>query len=186
MENKLLKSDLLLLLLYSKGSSGKINEPIRGITRLMKLLYLLKMEGGFNDVFSFQPYKMGPFSDEVYPEIEFLKNYPTPDKPLIEIHKQEIKDGFFNPEQFKVIEDISFFEDDEPLTEGEINTEFYLSDVGKKISEKIWNDLSVAEKEGIENIKIKYAGLGLKSLLRYVYKNFPDMTTNSEIKDQIL
>src|SRR3989344_6285597 len=78
------KSDMILLLLYGRGAKGHFSEPIQGITRLMKLLFLLEKEAGINDGFSFVPYKMGPFSSEVYPELEFLRNFPLPENPLVE------------------------------------------------------------------------------------------------------
>ena len=34
--------DAILLLLYAKGTTGEVNERIRGITRLEKLIYLLR------------------------------------------------------------------------------------------------------------------------------------------------
>lgn len=71
------KVDLLLALLYA----GKREEatPIEGITRLEKLLFLLKTEEGFlstrtdDDTFNFIPFKMGPWSSEVYDEVDFFR-----------------------------------------------------------------------------------------------------------------
>lgn len=183
---QILKSDLLLLLLYSKGRSNKHNEPIRGITRFMKLLYLLDVEGKFDKNFYFEPYKMGPFSSEVYPELEFLKSYPTPERPLIETKKDRGGSNLFTQEQIKIIEDISLEGEDEPLSYSEINTEFSLSDLGEKVACKLWDQLKNDQKTTIESIKTKYGGIPLRSLLKYVYKNYPEMTTNSEIKDQVL
>jgi hypothetical protein len=183
--NDTLKTDLILLLLYAKGASGKLSEPITGITRLMKLLFLLKKEGKVDDAFKFEPYKMGPFSSEVYPEIEFLKNYPTPDSPLISTKSVDNNSEIYNPEQIKMIEDISFYEE-EPLSSKEINTEFNLTDLGKKIAVQLWDSTPAENRLEIENIKTKYSSMTLKDLLRYVYKTYPDMTTKSEIKDQLI
>ena len=36
--------DLVMLLLYAKGHTGRVCEPIRGRTRLMKTVFLLKEE----------------------------------------------------------------------------------------------------------------------------------------------
>ena len=38
------RKDILLLLLYSPGKTGKFNEPIVGKTRLIKMLFLFKKE----------------------------------------------------------------------------------------------------------------------------------------------
>jgi hypothetical protein len=39
------RRDVLLLLLYSPGKRGAINEPIVGRTRLVKMLFLFSKEG---------------------------------------------------------------------------------------------------------------------------------------------
>lgn len=186
MENaqKISKTDLLLLLLYSGGISGRNNEPIRGITRLMKLVYLIEMEGTINDLFKFEPYKMGPFSSEVYPEIEFLKNFPSPENSFLKVRPEENCDNTFNPEQIKITEDIALNED-APLNCSEVNEEFSLTDLGVKVSKRLWEDLNEKEKETLINIKSNYGSLSLRDLLRYVYKTYPEMTTKSEIKDQL-
>ncbi len=180
--SELLKSDLLLLLLFSKGYSGKNNEPVRGITRLMKLVFLLDREGKINNLYSFEPYKMGPFSNEVYPEVEFLTNYP-PSKPLVKTNSSnqtELED----PDESRVIEDASSL-NGIPLTSQEVNVEYELSDSGKKIAEELWKGLSDDQRRVIEDIKSKYGSLTLRDLLKYVYRNYPEMTTRSEIKDQL-
>src|SRR6056297_1705007 len=65
------RTDVVFILFY-------FADRIRGETKLQKLLFLIEQETEFfkqyeDDVaFNFAPYKMGPFSDEVYSEIEFL------------------------------------------------------------------------------------------------------------------
>ena len=70
-------TDLLLLLLYARGNSGKINEPIGGITRLQKELFLVQktlQDEGIKYKYPFRPYRMGPFSRDLYRDIEWLKS----------------------------------------------------------------------------------------------------------------
>ena len=70
-------TDLLLLLLYARGSSGKINEPIGGITRLQKELFLVQKtlhDEGIKYKYPFRPYRMGPFSRDLYRDIEWMKS----------------------------------------------------------------------------------------------------------------
>lgn len=70
-------TDLLLLLLYARGSSGKINEQIGGITRLQKELFLVQktlQNEGIKYKYQFRPYRMGPFSRDLYRDIEWLKS----------------------------------------------------------------------------------------------------------------
>ncbi len=176
------KTDLLMLLLYSKGKSGKTNEPIVGITRLMKLLFLLKKEQNF-DQFEFEAYKMGPFSSDVYPELEFLQSFPTPDTPFV-LSKNHIDPRApATPENLRIIEEAS--EQESALTSDEINKPFALSELGVKVAGELWQQVGSDNQTKIEKIKSQFGSLTLKELLRYVYKTYPDMTVNSEIKDQL-
>lgn len=175
------KTDLLLLLLYSKGRTGRLNEPVVGITRLMKLLFLLSKTAEVNQ-FTFEPYKMGPFSSEVYPELDFLQNFPTPAEPFVETGEKTTSD--ITPENLRLIQEMS--EEDASLTSEEINKPFRLTDLGAQISEEIWKTLESADQQHIERLKTEYGNLNLRDLLKYVYVHYPDMTTKSEIKDQIL
>lgn len=180
------KSDLLLLVLFAKGFSGKVNEPIRGITRLMKLLFLVCREKEFEATFNFEPYKMGPFSSDVYPELEFLQTVPSPQQPFVKtISNGENTDSLTSPEQIKMMEDLALDDGDYPLTSSEANKDFMLSDLGVKVAEQLWNDLDQGGKDVISKIKIQYGNLPLRTLLRHVYKDYPEMTINSEIKDQL-
>jgi len=185
-DQQLSKSDLILLLLYSRGASDKTNEPIQGITRLMKLLFLLHKEENLESPFSFQAYKIGPFSSEVYPEMEFLQSFPKPDTPLINARTSSMADSSIGPEQLKMIDDIAILDDEDYLiATSDINKEFSLSPLGEKVASQLWNDLDTANKVAIEKVKRQYGSLTLRSLLRHVYSEYPDMTVNSEIKDQL-
>lgn len=176
------KTDLILVLLYSKGQSGKTNEPIVGITRLMKLLFLLNKEQDFTQ-FNFEPYKMGPYSSDVYPELDFLQNFPSPEQPFVVSKNVNENQTAITPENLRIIEEMS--EQDDAVTADEINKPFALSDLGAKVAAELWNGLSNDNRNKIERIKSQFGSLTLKDLLRYVYKTYPDMTVNSEIKDQL-
>jgi len=68
--------DLILLLLYAKGSTGTLKEEIPDTTRLIKLLFLLVKEGGFAKIgkeLRFEPKDYGPWSGDVFDAIEALK-----------------------------------------------------------------------------------------------------------------
>ncbi len=177
------KSDLLLALLYSPGRSGKSAEPIAGITRMTKLIYLLREEGHLDDTFKFVPYKMGPFSSEIYSEIDFLQNFPTPSKSLLLVEKDSPAEQI-NPEQFKFLNDMAG-EDEGGLESDDVNAIYKLSSIGIKVAEQIWKTLPTDARELISKVKTTYGSLPLRKLLRYVYDNHPDMTINSEILDQV-
>ena len=66
------------------------------------------------------------------------------------------------------------------------NSVFKLTDLGKLVGEKIWNEeIDDLTKNNISVIKKQYGGMTLNSLLRYVYDTYPDMTVNSEIKHSV-
>src|SRR5262249_48103340 len=77
--------DLIMLLLYAPGVSGKPCDPIVGQTRLMKMVFLFQQElfkkfsfaeaidkKAFPD---FEPFDYGPYAGQVYADLEFLVNY---------------------------------------------------------------------------------------------------------------
>lgn len=74
-EKRLSRLDILLLLLKN-GSSGRSKGAIRGKTRLQKLLFLVQDElknRGYNAKYAFRPYLYGPYSRELYTDIEWLR-----------------------------------------------------------------------------------------------------------------
>src|SRR5687768_3535597 len=72
------RRDLELLLIgLSPTSQGVESDGLSGITRLQKLIFLLEREEGLEgsgSKFSFTPYKAGPYSPEIYDDLEFLEN----------------------------------------------------------------------------------------------------------------
>lgn len=176
--------DLVLMLLFAKGPSGSLAEPIVGITRLTKLLFLLEKESGIDDDFEFVPYKMGPYSSEINPVLEFLTTFPSPDAPLV-TGTSEGNEGNNSPELSQYIKDIASTEDSSQQISNETNKAFKLTDKGFRVAEHVWNDLTDIERDSFEAIKQKYGKLSLKQLLKYVYAQYPDMTGNSEILDYV-
>jgi uncharacterized protein YwgA len=74
-EKRISRSDMLLLLLYAEGTTEK-TEPIGGKTRLQKEIFLSQkclQEAGIKTRYSFKPYKFGPYSIELYDDIEYMQ-----------------------------------------------------------------------------------------------------------------
>lgn len=179
------RADILLMLLYARGASDKFAEPITGITRLNKLLFLLEKEAGEDyRGFEFTPYKMGPYSSQINPVLEFVTTFPNPDSPLVELKEGSVKSGT-NVEQTRYIEDLASSEDKTAEIDKYNTATFRLTDQGKRLSEEIWKAAPSDLKQSIERVKQKYTSLTLKDLLRYVYSTYPEMTVKSEIKDQL-
>lgn len=176
------RSQIILALLYAPGFPAS---SVEGITRLQKLIFLISKETdllkGKEDQAAFRPYKMGPFSEQIYDEVDFLKSLG-----LIEEGKTAEADV-----TSKVEGDL-FFDDQmlDKYQKGESSSDektavYALSDKGKKIAKQIFDSLSEADRAYIKSLKIKFGNLSLRQLLRYVYKKYPEYTTQSEIKEYL-
>ncbi len=74
---RLTRRILLMMLLAAPGASGEPYEPVQGVTRMEKLAFLLErilLEKRVlpKEVFDFEAYDFGPFSSQVYGDLEFL------------------------------------------------------------------------------------------------------------------
>jgi hypothetical protein len=184
------KAELILALLYAgmddpKGPQRSVE--VEGITRLEKLLFLLKQEKQFlknvsqeND-FHFFPFKMGPWTNEVYDEVDFLESLELVSK--VEESGSNAADEAYVDELFSnsVIE--KYQRSDFGKEKG---TEvFKLTTGGKEKAAAIWQRLEPSERADIIDIKKKFNKMTLKQFLRYVYMKYPEYTTKSEIKDSL-
>ena len=161
-----------------------IANGINGITRLQKFLFLLENEDyikKIEDGYQFEAYKAGPYSSTLYDDLEFLENIG-----LIEVEisgvatEEEAADIDFTFEELMDSEDIKtpdvYDEKRFKLTkEGLAKVESLLT--SKEYSPVV---------DGIRRIKSKFGNYSLNDLLYYVYTKYPDMTTESEIKDHVL
>jgi uncharacterized protein YwgA len=194
------RKDILLLLLYSSGAAGKINEPVIGRTRLIKLLFLFKKEAlphfkrgtDVNDenFYNFFAWNFGPFSAEIYDDITFftLRGFVASKTTTDEILPEEMEE-WDNYLQVSGVGDfsVSSGEDYLPSDQEYLSEEFYLTEKGKNYVEKnLWGCLSDTQKELLTKFKSKLCSIPLRTLLRYVYTTYEDMTTKSKIKGEIL
>jgi len=181
----------LILLLLGTPAPGEADSTIGGITRLQKFLYLLEKEGGLSpsgDGFEFTAYKAGPYSARLYDDLEFLENLG-----LIE---REVSDTATDGEAAEA--DFTF-EDligPEPETEEETvrptadiygEYRFSLTPQGRaRLNQIMASGQYTPVKKRIESVKRKYGRYSLNDLLYYVYTHYPEMTTESEIKEKVL
>lgn len=148
----------------------------RGVTRLEKLIFLLEEETEFEGVgefFPFEAHNFGPFSKEVYAAVEFLEGID-----LIEVSERTYASPKAVSEEHKLTYEIS----DE--SQGKLATEklFKLTENGRKVA-KIMRQ-SVARKkasdiEELDGIVRNYGSRTLNHLIRYVYRQYPALTTKS-------
>lgn len=187
MNNSQTTMDTKALLLCMIGLSGQsITGELGGITRLQKLLFLLEKEMGItakNDQFHFEAYKAGPYSSKVYDDLEYLENLgflrgeivgESTDEESLELEKLNFDD---------LIEEKS----ESNYADAYVERNFSLTDKGRnKIEQLLEKNEYQPFLEGIRKIKSKYGNYSLSDLLFYVYTKYPEMTSNSEIKDKVL
>ncbi len=183
------RRDLLMMLLGVSAQRG-VGEGIGGITRLQKLLFLLEHEEHVTPAgegFTFEPYKAGPYSSKLYDDLEFLENLGLIGRQVAaegtEEEASEIDFTFedlIEPEREK--DDPSG-----PAPDAYEEHRFYLTEAGvQKIQQLLADEAYKPLVDSISRIKSRYGQYSLNDLLYHVYTKYPDMTTESEIKEQVL
>jgi uncharacterized protein YwgA len=183
--------DLLMLLLYAKGHTGKQCEPIQGRTRLMKMVFLFDREirqklGSKNPqtqsiVPDFAAYDYGPFSPRVFSDIDFLTETGFVEScPLSE-------DGSLPEEAFEYNYWQAGAQSDDDVAEIHQQMEFGLTGLGRGfVEERLRDILTAGQWEVVDEFKKRCTSVPLRALLKYVYTKYEDMTRKSKIRDEIL
>lgn len=189
------RTDLILTLLYAPDASGQIASPVLGVTRLKKLIFLLTIEAGLlsqadkEERFTFKPYKMGPFSAEIYDEVDFLEALGLVESRKVALERHRIKE-----EEPAAREELMLFFDEQVLDkyqrqenpELDEPKEYRLTPRGKEKTKNIFDALPEREQKLLSDYKSKWNQKPLKELIREVYKRYPEYAMKSEIKDYIL
>ncbi len=181
--------EIILLLLYAKGKTNSLYEPIDGRTRLMKMVFLFKEElkSFFNNksilspssLPDFSAYDFGPFSYEVLNDIEFLKTNEFISVKTLE--EEPIPEEIFEYNQWENEVNIKL------ENETYIPEEYSLSDLGIEFTEtKLIAELTTEQMNVLNEFKKRCTEVSLRTLLKYVYKNYPSMITKSKIRDEVL
>ena len=191
-DRKIKSGDLLLIFLYSNGSKSDFNEPIIGRTRLIKLLFIFTKEfyADFkkdNSIIEkenlpeFFAWKFGPLSKDVLEDLDFFTKIKF-------IKNKEIKGSIAFEEADEIISYLDDTSLDASIEDEYIEYSFSLSELGKKFVEekKLFENLSDNQKEIIKQLKSKFNQSSLNEILKYVYEKYPDFTTESIIKDNVL
>jgi uncharacterized protein YwgA len=185
----------LVLLLVGTDPAGNPSDGIGGITRLQKFLYLLEQENGISpagDGFQFAAYKAGPYSSKLYDDIEFLGNLgyleseavaEATDAEAAEVDVLDFEelmgDASDDPEDSKT--------DAFGAADAYEERKFRLTKLGvERIKKLLEHKEYTPVVEAIKSMKGKYGKYSLNDLLYHVYTKYPDMTTESEIKDKVL
>ncbi len=177
--------DIVLVLLRAGAECGPEPEPVVGITRLMKLLFLLEKEASITQVlasgeryFDFQPYDMGPFDADVYDAIEFLE-----DVKLVKATPTGRSAAEDAVERSRLLADV----DADALAQSEYTPPeaFRLTATGVDVARKLLETLPAEVRASLERVKRDYNPMPLRDLLRYVYRRYPDAASYSRIRAQL-
>jgi len=169
------REDVVLLLMEANERllrKGTLN----GITRLEKLLFLLEHESSFEGIgefFVFEPHNFGPFSKEVYEAVEFLYGAE-----LIDISEKTYALPYAVSGEMRLLDEISDEESGNQATE----MVFALTDNGRTVAQKIREAVGrkkPSDVEEVDRIIRMYGTRPLNHLIRYVYRQYPEMTEKS-------
>lgn len=179
------KTDVLIALLYAPDRHNREAAGVDGITRLEKLLFLSEKEGGLSvgegGRYKFVAFRMGPWSSDVYDEIDFLESLG-----LVESRTIRHSDPSDRAHDDELLSSAILDKYDTSSTNPEDHSEHYrLTDKGRKKALEIWENLPAEEKQKLIKIKQKFNSMNLRQLLRYVYQKYPEYTSESEIKDYL-
>lgn len=180
-------ADYLLLLLFLNN-----RQPILGAIRLTKMMFLfekeiapvLKSKGlDSENLPGFIAYNYGPFSKDVYEQIELFKGIKF-------IQVSNIK----AEEEMAEVDDL----EEAPFTDEMSNYGYSLNNDGKYykyqilttgerfVTERILPDITPDQIRIMSDFKRKITSLTPKQILKYVYLKYPEYAENSLIKDEVL
>jgi hypothetical protein len=179
-------SDLVLLLL--RANSEQHRSTLAGTTRLQKLLFLLSRDGryeslehaGLAPALDFRPYKMGPFNPRVYDALETLATFRPP---LVE--STSPIGAADDLELARFVDDVDLDDVETSSTLPPRPVEYRLTPDGQQVAEALSKGSPPALRTAIEEIADEFGAMPLRDLLRRVYTEHADMTTKSEIREQL-
>ncbi|UKI19908.1 MAG: hypothetical protein L6V89_01485 [Oscillospiraceae bacterium] len=187
MSNKKLNgADYLLLLLYLDNKS-----PILGAIRLEKMMFLfnneiaprLKETGLDSDKLpEFIAYNFGPFSKDVYEQVELFKGIGFLRVTNLMAKEELIEADDWEEGPFSKELDYAGFQ----LNDEKRYYKYQMLDLGADyVSKKICPELTAEQLAMLLQFKKKITSLSPKQILRYVYTKYPDFTSNSLIKNEV-
>ncbi len=187
MKKKLIGADFLLLLLYLNNK-----EPINGAVRLTKMMFLfneqiapaLKNKGLDSEKLPhFIAYNYGPFSKDVYDQIELFSgiNFVK----TINLNTQEQMIDVDDVVESEFIDEC--YLDDNELKNDNKYLQYAITEYGSGFVEsELLAEINEEQRYILEAFKNKITTMPINQLLYYVYTKYPDYTENSIIKDEVL
>lgn len=174
------QTDTILLLLAAETSNPRGRFRCDGITRLEKLVFLLKHETDFDtevaDPFTFEPYHYGLYSREIYDAVDFLKAMQ-----LMSERQVDVSSGLDVSEEVEALDAYDSLAEQEQYIERQLE----LTEDGKAVAKVLSTRVSTKGKDALTTIKDRYGTMPLRQLLRYVYDRYPAYAEKSRIRDAI-
>ncbi|GAI01478.1 unnamed protein product [marine sediment metagenome] len=176
--------DLLLVLLFAPSHKRKGCEPIEGITRLQKLIFLLNQGKGPNSLaeiakeYDYKADKMGPYTDSLREDLDVLISFGLVGTERLRYLISDDKD---DPDY-----DVDDSDYKQKVKRKRVESQkFFLTEKGKEAGEELWDSLSSKDRDALREFKAFFCSLTLRQLLIFVYDKFPQFTVKSEIKKQL-
>jgi hypothetical protein len=173
--------DAVVLLLGASSGVVTLRGRLEGITRLEKLIFLLEREtslGAYlSDDAAFIAYNFGPFSPKIYQEVEtlaaagLLTDFAVP--------TDDAADAW---ERLTAIDAAEEVRPEDAYT----TRNFALTELGRRYYDVLASQLPAKVLQDLSGFKDRFAALPLRQLVRHVYKNYPEYTKRSLIRDDIL
>jgi hypothetical protein len=165
--------DVVLALLYAPGITGRPAEPVQGITRLQKLLFLLWKEGAFYEdvpqLYNFKAYDFGPCMDDLYDDLEFAE-----DIGLVQITEVPSGNEFEGADEEAFLRDFGF-----RWAKRDTRRDFELTKTGAQAAKEIYHALEEQKRKRLDQIKRRFNSMPFFDLLRYVYRKYPAFAKKS-------
>ena len=175
---------MLLLQLLAEPGSKSGDGAVQGITRLQKLLFIAEREAGAKVTqgrdFEFTAYKFGPVSKDLYDDLEKLEN-------LGFIEAQSVAEpSAVELDEFGLSFEGLMGEETQEAGETFEEKRYRITNAGLQWLKERARDFGNEAIAGIRRVKGKYGNLSLSDLLYYVYTRYPEMTSESEIRERVL
>lgn len=165
--------DVLLALLYTPGATGECGEPIKGITRLQKLMFLLWKEGRFYEeipnLYNFKAYDFGPCMDDIYDDLEFAQGIG-----LILVEQVPSGNEYEGADEDAFLRTFGFL-----FAESPTRRDFSLTGTGIMAAREIYEALDDERQKELNIIKRRFNSMEFFKLLRYVYRKYPAFAKKS-------
>jgi len=171
-------TDVTLALLFSGGSEKPENEEVVGNTRLTKLMFLVQHEtslGRYLKELKYDAYNFGPYASELFDAVQALIS-----NGLIKSTRSD-SEGYLDEADRFQIEMQAEDSVDSPRT----TVIYSLTAEGKTVGSALYHGLSNTEQEELTALKQRFNSISLRKLLQYVYRKYPNFTTESVIREYV-